>query len=180
MEYKTYKHNPPHLFIPNTKYFVTGAILNHYKLLHSEKAKEKLFDYILKSAAHFDWNLEAWVILDNHYHLMLNAPENAETLSLLIGNIHRYSAIWLNKNVKVPDSALKIWHNYWDTCVTYEKSYYARLNYIWFNPVKHGYVDGPEKWKFGSYYERFKLEKEYLIRVNKDFPCDKVKIVDDF
>jgi putative transposase len=180
MKIKKYLHNPPHLFLPNTKYFITGVIYNKYKLLHTESAKKKLLEYIKKSTLHFDWLLEDWVILDNHYHLMLMAPENAETLSKLIGNVHRYSAIWLNKNVPVPQSYDKIWHNYMDTCITYEKSYFARLNYIWYNPVKHGYAEKPESWKYGSYFDRFKNEKEYLIRINKNYPCDKVKIDDEY
>ena len=37
-------------------------------------------------------------------------------------------------------SERRVWHNYWDTKLTYEKSYFARLNYVHQNPVKHGLV----------------------------------------
>ncbi len=74
----------------------------------------------------------------------------------------------------------KRFHNYWDTCITYKKSYYARLHYIWFNPVKHGYVDDPFKWKFGSYFYRFSDEKNEIRKIIDEYPCDKVKVYDDF
>ncbi len=74
----------------------------------------------------------------------------------------------------------KKFHNYWDTCITFKKSYYARLNYIWFNPVKHGYVDDPIKWKFGSYYFRFKKEKQKLQNIKNKYPCDRININDNF
>jgi len=74
----------------------------------------------------------------------------------------------------------KIWWNYWDTCLTYENSYYARLNYIHFNPVKHGYVDNAKKWEFSSYKEFYKFDYTNAKRIEKEFPFDRVKVYDDF
>ena len=55
---------------------------------------------------------------------------------------------WLNLKNELTRliQSKKVFYNYWDTCITYENSYFTRLNYIWYNPVKHGYVDSPEKW----------------------------------
>ena len=86
----------------------------------------------------------------------------------------------LKTNVLSSSSAKKIWHNYWDSCITYENSYFTRLNYIWFNPVKHSYVEKAEEWEFGSYTERIKHEREYLKTVEKNYPFDRVKVIDDF
>jgi hypothetical protein len=33
-----------------------------------------------------------------------------------------------------------VWYNFRDTRLTYEKSYLARLNYVYQNAVKHGLV----------------------------------------
>ena len=33
-----------------------------------------------------------------------------------------------------------VWYNFWETKLTYERSYLARLNYVHQNPVKHGLV----------------------------------------
>ncbi|MEO8514416.1 MAG: transposase [Ignavibacteria bacterium] len=177
---KRYKHNPPHLFRENTKYFITGSIYGKKKLLRSKESKYKLLEYIFKSADNFKWKLEDWVILENHYHLMLESPENPETLADMMGNVHRYSAIWINKNVEFCKDNNKIWHNYWDKCLTYERSYFTRLNYIWYNPLKHMLIEDPKDWEFGSYYYRYKSEKDYLEKINKSYPFDKLKLDDDF
>ena len=160
---KNYEHNPPHKFIANTKYFITSSIYNKIKLLKSEESKLKLLEYIKHSVEHYNWKLGDWVILDNHYHLMLESDKHPESLGNIIGNIHRYSSIWIKKNVSAAKGIPKVWHNYWDKCLTFESSYYTRLNYIWYNPVKHGYVDEPQKWKFGSYYYRYKVRKNTWI-----------------
>ncbi len=194
--YKTYKHNPPHLFRSNAKYFITGATYEHVRYMKSDEAKDIFLNYLFKSFEHYNWKIEDWVVLDNHYHLMANAPENAETLAQVINNVHRFSsggiksldlecidcvnAAPTQSAHSIEHSIKKMFHNYWDTCITYENSYYARLHYLWYNPVKHGYVKYPLEWKYGSYYYRHHDEKEYLDKIMKLYPCDKVKVFDDF
>ena len=133
--YKEYQHNPPHLFRSGAKYIITGATYEKKHWLKSDEAKERLLKSIKKGFDQYGWTLEDWVILDNHYHLMGDAPDDATTLSLLIKDIHRFIALWIKKNVPESKDAEIVMYNYWDTCITYEKSYFARLNYIWYNPV---------------------------------------------
>jgi putative transposase len=180
MNFKKYLHNPPHLFVPNTKYFITARIYNKLHLLKTKESKKQLFNILGKGFLKRKWIIEDWVILNNHYHLMVDSGENSDELPDIIKEIHKFSALWIKKNVSDAKHINKIWHNYWDTCITYERSYFARLNYIWNNPVKHGYIERPEDWEFGSYRERFEREKEYLARINKNYPSDKVKIYDDY
>lgn len=180
MQFKKYEHNPPHVFIENCKYFITSSIFNKMRLLKRDETKLKLLEYIKKSVTNYNWKLEEWVILDNHYHLMLESDSRPESLSKIMAGIHRYSAIWIKKNVQIPLNQIKIWHNYWDKCLTYDSSYFSRLNYIWYNPVKHKYVDEPQMWKFGSYFERYESEKSYLKELKEKYPFDNLKINDDF
>jgi putative transposase len=176
--YKTYKHNPPHLFRSNAKYFITGAIYEKKYFLTEESAKLRMIESINKGFSDNNWKLEDWVILHNHYHLIVEAPDRAETLSGIMQNIHKFTAMWIKKNIASAKNEDKIWWNYWDTCLTYEKSYFARLNYLWNNPLKHCLVEDPKDWKFGSYFHRFKNNPEYLNEMKH--PFDMVKVFDDF
>ena len=193
MELKRYKHNPPHIFIPGAKYFITRATYNKVKYFVSNEAKEAITQYMLKSFSHYNWEIEDWVLLDNHYHVIANAPQNADTLPNVIKNFHRFSALWLRKKIEdinYVDEALtqsmhskkelNIWYNYWDTCITFEKSYFARVNYIWYNPVKHGYVENAEDWQFGSYFSRARDEAEYVRDLRNRYPFNKIKVQDDY
>ena len=110
---------------------------------------------------------------------MVDAPEDVETLAEVMKNFHRFTANWLSKN-NIKKLAEKYFHNYWDTCITYEKSYFSRINYIRFNPVKHGYVKRPENWKYGSFYYRFKANKKEVEAIIDKYPFDKLEIDDDF
>ena len=193
MDLKKYKDNPPHIFISGAKYFITGATYNKIKYFKSIEAKEAIKKYMLKSFSHYSWEIEDWVLLDNHYHVLANAPKSAVSLQNVIKNFHRFSALWIRKNIKninCVDAALtqsmhsknklKIWYNYWDTCITFERSYFARLNYIWYNPVKHGYVENAEDWQFGSYISRIKNDFQYINEIRKTYPFDKINIEDNY
>ena len=99
-DYKKYIHNPPHLFCHKTKYFITGATYKKKHLLKNDKIKKIFLKYFFTSFHHYGWKVEDWVVLDNHYHLMAQAPEKAESLSQVINNIHRFSSLAISKFYK--------------------------------------------------------------------------------
>lgn len=159
-------------------YMVTGAVLHNQHLLIEERRKEFVLKTLLERAKLLRWDLQGWVILNNHYHFIAQSPENAITLKKLIQQVHSITAIQINKWDQTPGR--QVWFNYWDPCLTYEKSYLARLHYIIMNPVKHGLVDDPEDYPFCSY--KWFLEKggETLQEQVFSQPIDRVKILDDF
>lgn len=93
---------------------------------------------------------------------------------------NKFTALWPKKNFSELKEEKRIFYNYWDSCITYEKSYFARLNYIYFNPVKHGYVEEAGNYIWGSYTFRLKEEFDYLDMIKEKYPCDKVVVKDDF
>jgi putative transposase len=176
--YKSYPHNPPHYFVPNAMYIVTGSMLYKKHVLMDDKRKALVLQILLERAAYWRWELEAWAILENHYHFISRAPENPLTLEKLIRQIHSKTAVELNKQDGTPGR--KVWYNYWDTCITHETSYFARMHYVHLNPVKHGLVENAEDYPFCSY--RWFLEKaddEFRESVMNQ-PIDRVEIEDDF
>jgi putative transposase len=176
--YKTYLHAPPHYFLPNAMYMVTGAILNKKNLLLENSRKEFVLQTLFERAELLGWELQAWAVLHNHYHFIARSPKDASTLTKLIRQFHSITAIEMNKRDGTPSR--QVWQNYWDTCLTYEKSYLARLHYVHMNPVKHGLVDDAMEYPFCSY--RWFVEKgdDNLKGMVFEQKIDKVKVVDDF
>lgn len=178
--YKTYKHNPPHLFIPNSQYFITGSTYLKKKYLKDDKTKEHLLDSFKKAFEEYNWILEDWVILDNHYHIMIGNLNNADSLSKMMNEVHRFTALWIKKNSLDFRNEKRIFYNYWDSCINYKRSYLTRINYIYYNPIKHSYVDRSEDYKWCSFRYRLDKENEYLKILREKYPCDKVKIEDNY
>jgi putative transposase len=74
----------------------------------------------------------------------------------------------------------QVWYNYWDSCITHESSYWARLNYVHQNPVKHGFVADAGDYPFCSYHwftESADLEWKNKILTQ---PIDRLSVVDDY
>jgi len=176
--YKAYLHNPPRFFVPNVMYIVTGAILHNRPLLIENSQKEYFLQTLLERTILLGWNLQAWSILNNHYHFIAQAPEDAETLEKLIRQVHSITAIEFNRWDKTPGR--QVWFNYWDSCLTYEKSYLARLHYVHVNPVKHGLTDDALNYPFCSYKWFIEQGEEGLREQVFAQPIDRVKIFDDF
>jgi hypothetical protein len=73
--YKTYLHNPPHYFVPNAMYIVTGAILHNQHLLMENRRKEYVLQTLFERAKLLNWTLQAWAVLNNHYHFIGQAQK---------------------------------------------------------------------------------------------------------
>ncbi|MFH1740845.1 MAG: transposase, partial [bacterium] len=146
--YHEWPHAPSHLFAPNSAYIVTAGTYRKALLFNSASKLDFLQNTLFREANLFHWNLQAWALMPNHYHFIAHAPEDVETLRDLIRALHSKTARWLNQQDQTPGR--RVWFQYWDTCLTYEKSYLARLNYVHNNPVKHGLVDNAENYRWCS------------------------------
>jgi putative transposase len=100
----------------------------------------------------FKWRLEAWCVLSNHYHFVAHSPENsqsAESLSALVQKQHSLTTKELNRLDKTPGRT-RLWQNFRETHLTYQRSYLARLNYVHQNAAHHGLVRVGSDWKWCS------------------------------
>src|SRR5207253_2230626 len=86
-----------------------------------QPALDILHTGLLKVAQDFSWQLEAWAVFSNHYHFVGRSPEDADestSLSKMLTVLHHHTAIWVNRLDKT--AGRKIWHNFWDTKLTYQ------------------------------------------------------------
>ena len=73
-----------------------------------------------------------------------------------------------------------MWHNYRDTHLTYERSYFARLHYVHKNPEKHGLVPEAKqhRWCSAAWFERESTAAQ--IKTVYSFPIDRLNVDDDY
>lgn len=143
-----YKNRPPHIYLDDTYYFLTSRTLGRKPFFNTDSKKKILLDVIREAIRRYGCNLIAWVVLSNHYHLLLKIKEGKQ-LPDLLRNIHANSSRLLNKSENLQGRA--IWWNYWDHGIRDEADFWKHFNYINHNPVKHGYVKEMSDYKFSSY-----------------------------
>jgi len=171
-------HTPAHLFLSDYYYFITAGCYQKKPYADCDIKKEFLYKTICEELNRYFSELHGWVVLDNHYHILIKLKD-AFLLPKLIQAIHSKSAISINKMDKQPGR--KVWYDYWDECIRDQEDFYTKLNYIHLNPVKHGYVDDPSKYKFSSYHFYFKEKGEDRLKVlMRNHPIEKLKEGDDF
>ncbi len=156
----TSKHitHPCHLYIDDAPYFITAATYQHQKLLDDE-LKSQLEKIIQKTFKEYGWKLDAWVILDNHYHLLCQS-KHGKDLTRIMAKVHNLSAQLIKAKTGV---TTKIWSNYWDYCPRNAEEYTTRLCYLLNNPYKHGYVDDLKDWQWSSFHQYYQEKgKQHL------------------
>ena len=177
----SWPHAPEHRLSMGGTFFVTAST---YLKEHRFKGKTRLAVLhrgLLKVSADFGWQLEAWAVFSNHYHFVGHSPadaDTAESLSQMLGRLHEKTAKWINKLDNTPGR--KVWHNFRETRLTYEKSYLARLNYTHQNAVKHGLVPVANQypWCSAGWFERTAAPAQ--IKTIYKFKTGLVKVSDDF
>ena len=171
-------HHPPHVYLDDTWYMITASTWDRSRLLSSDEAKSLLRAKLRELVPACGIRLMAWVILDNHYHLLLETSAG-EALSGFVGRLHGSTSRRLN--LLDGTQGRKVWHNYWDTCVRDERGLWTRFNYVHQNPVKHGYVSDLVAWPYSSYlyYLRTRGE-EWLADCWASYPVVDYAQGDDF
>jgi putative transposase len=173
-------HAPTHRLAANGTYLVTAGT---YQKLHHFRGRNRLAVLhrgLLKVAQDFGWQLEAWAVFSNHYHFVGHAPEqkeDASNLATMLSVLHAKTAGWVNRLDAVPGR--QVWFNFWESQITFEKSYLARLSYVHQNPVKHGLVPAANQYPWGS-AAWLENQDTPMGRAIFNFKTARVRVLDDF
>lgn len=167
MASRTDYHNPLHLPLDNQTYWITASTLGHARIL--DDPAKVIWRETLKEFAESDGaRLYGWVVLEDHYHLLLWLRV-ANGLTTFVKGLHGRSSRAINMEHGV--TGRRIWYQYWDRCIRGEIDFYTRLNYLHHNPVKHGYVDTAREYHFSSYhYFERKYGADFLGQLWEKYP----------
>jgi putative transposase len=154
----SWPHAPTHRLSERGTYFVTAGTYSKAHHFRTPQRLEVLHRSLLAVTRDFCWELEAWAVFSNHYRFVAHSQgdsRSASSLSQMLGVLHTQTAGWINRLDKTPGR--KVWHNFWDTRLTYQKSYLARLNYVHQNAVKHGLVPVANQYGWSAGWKRCAL-----------------------
>ena len=149
-------HGPPHFDAPGEYRIVTGACYEHRSILAASIAWSgfpvNCFPASRKSArlAMPGWSCPVIIII------LVQIGEMKE-FSHQLGKLHGRTSHTMNKE----DGAdgRQVWYRCQDRCMRSESHYYATMNYIHNNPVKHGYVTLWTDWPFSSFHGVFGVRR---------------------
>jgi len=129
-------------------YFFTVNLAERNKTLLVDEF-DQLRMVINKVKKRHPFYLDAMVVLPDHLHMLMTLPENdndfAKRWTLIKSGFSRL----LPKTERINKSRQSkgergIWQRrYWEHLIRDDKDYERHVDYIHYNPVKHGYVKRP-------------------------------------
>jgi putative transposase len=123
---------------------------------------------LLQGLKDIEGEVSAWVILPNHYHLLVRIPD-ITIYGKMNGNLHRGTATEWNREDETPGR--KVWYRFSDREVRNERAFFAYFNYIHGNPVKHGWVQNADEWSCTSLHNHLeKMGRDYLRMLWRLYP----------
>ena len=132
-------HAPPHPFRESGCYLITAANYKHIPVMHSSERRTEFEILLLDVMRKIDQaNMIGWVVLPNHYHLVIQL-ETLDQISRPLKNLHGTTSHAWNKQDQQTGKR-QVWYKYSDRMIRNESHLYKAMNYIHYNPVKHGYI----------------------------------------
>jgi putative transposase len=149
-------HAPPHPFRDEGYYLLTAANYEHARVMESPDRRTEFEKRLLAAFQEIEAGIVGWVILANLYHILAGV-KSLDDVSAALKQLHGSTSFEWNR-IDGLSGKRKVWYKYADRVIRGDAHYYRALNYIHFNPVKHGYVENAYDWQWSSlslYYEDY-------------------------
>ncbi len=140
-------------FYSGNLWFFTVVTHRRIPILTNESARNCLREAILHCRERYPFTIAAWVLLPDHMHCIWGLIEDDLDYSRRWSIIKRkFTQAYGDDKQKPP-----FWQNrFWAHLITDEKDYENHVNYIHYNPVKHGLVDKAIGWPWTSLHRMVK------------------------
>jgi len=149
------------LYVPGGIYFFTLTLRDRRAdtLVDHFGALLESWQEVVKS-----WPFEtiATVVLPDHLHTVLRLPEGDDRYPTRLRLIKQGFTRRLPESLKTKGRKGErgVWQQrYWEHVVRNDKDLESHVNYIHFNPVKHGYVADVDEWPFSTWH-RYKTHSD--------------------
>lgn len=148
MEISRSPHRPLHIYASDTWYIITATTVDGGHYLSTDTHLSLWVDVTKTLVDDFKITLSAWVVLRNHYHVLVKSTVGRD-IGKFVGRLNGRTS----REFNLLDNMIgrQVWYSYWDTCIRTEADFWTRFNYIHNNPVKHGYVKNHADWQYSSY-----------------------------
>ena len=120
-------HGPPHYESEGELYLISAACYEHKPVIGLNPARMAEYEAeLLEAVKSLCTQIFAWIVLPNHYHLLVHVPDIKALLAAL-GMLHgRTSYRW---NGEEGCRGRQVWHRPAETAMKSERHFWATLNF---------------------------------------------------
>jgi putative transposase len=146
---------------PGGTYFFTLVTFNRQPILKAAETVNLLQECFQKVMQKHPFQVEALVILPDHLHALWVLPEGDSDYPmrwrLIKSQFSHRAASHLSHSIPESRSAKgeqAVWQRrYWEHLIHSQADFNRHVEYIHYNPVKHGYVSAPADWPHSTFHQ---------------------------
>ncbi len=146
-------------FVPGACYFFTVVTEHRRPILASAPAIENLRNAFRRTQETRPFQINAMVVLPDHLHCIWTLPPGDADFSTRWRLIKTHFTKHCDPQLLAPANPARtakreqaIWqHRYWEHLLRDETDYIRHVEYIHYNPVKHGQTASAIEWPYSSF-----------------------------
>jgi REP-associated tyrosine transposase len=134
-------------------------MLNRQPILIEEPYRTALRQAIIDVRSKLPFESIAWVLLPHHLHTIWRLPETDGNFSLRWSLIKQFVTRYCADRMRPLTESRRrrgegtIWQRrFWEHVIRDDTDFRNHIEYIHYNPVKHGYVTQPADWPYSAFH----------------------------
>ncbi len=132
-------------------YFFTLVTHNRLPLLETAENLNLLKQAVQHVNIRHPFKQLAYVMLPDHVHCIWQLPEDKDDFST------RWRLVKHYVSCHTPQQRPFWQKRFWEHLIQGQDDYHKHLDYIHYNPVKHGLVKRPREWPHSSYHDFLRI-----------------------
>jgi putative transposase len=134
-----------------TSVFITAVTANREPFLISNENKQLLLDVIREVKLQHGFVMLGYAILNDHFHFLIN-PKDADISKIMQSIKLRFTRRYIKQTASIEKQPISLWQRrFWDHLIRDEDDFQRHLDYIHYNPVKHGVAVSAYEFVFSSF-----------------------------
>ncbi|HEU4888556.1 MAG TPA: transposase, partial [Thermoanaerobaculia bacterium] len=135
-------------------YHVTSRGNEQRPIFRANRDRETFLRFLATATHRFGWSITAWVLMSNHFHLVIQTPQ--PNLSKGMHWLNGTYAGWFNRQY---GRSGHLFQGRFKALLVEKESYFTEvIRYVALNPVRAGIVERPESYRWSSYRATAGLE----------------------
>jgi putative transposase len=148
-------------FLPGGMFFITATLFDrrsHLLLDHVDALRAA----IRLTRRRYPFGIDSIVVLPDHLHMLMTLPEGDSDFSIRLSFIKRhFTRVIISAGTPLPRHAngeAALWQRrFWEHTIRDEGDFERHVDYIHYNPVKHGLVRRVVDWPHSSFHRYVRL-----------------------
>lgn len=138
-------------YIPGGIYFFTVVTLDRVPIFINEERVEVLRQAFRKVMAVRPFQINAMVVLPEHLHCIWQMPDGDTDYSSRWREIKKAASRQIDTATNNRNERMVWQRRFWEHAIRDEDDWRKHMDYVHYNPVKHGLASLPGEWPWSSF-----------------------------